>query len=87
MFLNPGKPQALRPKKKKKRKKDRHARTKVAFMRYTYYDIAFRFFVENVLDADFIALPEATRKTLELGTIEQYRLRLCSLQAYSWRLH
>ena len=38
-------------------------------MRYTYYDIAFRFFVENVLDADFIALPEATRKTLELGTL------------------
>ena len=69
VFLNPGKPQALRPKKKKKRKKDRHARTKVAFMRYTYYDIAFRFFVENVLDADFIALPEATRKTLELGTL------------------
>ena len=69
VFLRPGKPEALRPKKKKKHKKDRHTRTRVAFMRYAYYDIAFRFFVEEVLDADFVALPEATRKTLELGTL------------------
>ena len=69
VFLRPGKPEALRPKKKKKHKKDRHTRTRVAFMRYAYYAIAFRFFVEEVLDADFVALPEATRKTLELGTL------------------
>lgn len=69
VFLRPGKPEALRPRKKKKNKKDHHTRTRVAFMRYAYYDIAFRFFVEEVLDADFVALPEATRKTLELGTL------------------
>ncbi len=69
--VKPGKPKGLLPnkKKKKKKKKDRHARKKVAFLRYTYYDIAFRFFVEEVLDADFIALPQATRKTLEVGTL------------------
>ena len=44
-------------------------RRKVAFMRYGYYDIAFRFFVEECLDADFVRLPEATRRTLELGTL------------------
>lgn len=65
----PGKPQALRNRKKKKSKKDRHSRKKVAFLRYSYYDVAFRFFVEEVLDADFIALPQATRKTLEVGTL------------------
>lgn len=68
--LAPGTPQALRSaKKKKKAKKDRHARTKVAFMRYTYYDVAFKFFVEQVLDADFIKLPDATRQTLEQGSL------------------
>lgn len=67
--LQPGKPQALRTKPSKKHKKDRHSRKRVAFLCYTYYDIAFRFFVEEVLDADFISLPEATRKTLEMGTL------------------
>lgn len=67
----PGKPEALRARrnKKKAKKRDRHARTKVAFLRYSYYDIAFKFFVEQVLDADFVALPEPTRRTLELGTL------------------
>lgn len=52
----------------KKPKRDRHARRKVAFLRYGYYDIVFKFFVEHVLDADFVALPEATRRTIELGS-------------------
>lgn len=69
--FKPGKPEALRArrtKKKQQKRKDRHARTKVAFLRYSYYDIAFKYFVEQVLDADYVALPEATRRTLELGT-------------------
>lgn len=47
---------------------DRHAQTKVAFFRYGYYDIAFKYFVEQVLDAEFVTLPPATRRTLELGS-------------------
>ena len=69
--LQPGLPQALRAKAaagKNARKKARHARTKVAFPRFGYYDVAFKFFVEHVLDADYVALPEATRRTLELGS-------------------
>ena len=69
--FKPGKPEVLRArrtKKKQQKRKDRHARTKVAFLRYSYYDIAFKYFVEQVLDADYVALPEATRRTLELGT-------------------
>ena len=54
-------------KKKQKKKADRHARTKVAFLRYSYYDIAFKYFVEQVLDADYVSLPEPTRRTLERG--------------------
>ena len=54
--------------KKKRAKRDRHARTRVAFFRYSYYDIAFKFFVENVLDADFVALPKPTKRTIELGS-------------------
>ena len=58
---------ALRP-ARKKQKRNRHARTRVAFFRYGYYDIAFKFFVEHVLDADFVALPPATKRTVELGS-------------------
>lgn len=55
--------------KRTKRKRDRHAKTKVAFFRYGYYDIAFRFFVEHVLDAEFVDLGESTRATLERGAM------------------
>ena len=53
---------------KKKKKRDRHSRTKVAFMRYGYYDLVFKYFVEQVLDADFVWLGEPTRRTVELGS-------------------
>ncbi|MEG0374363.1 MAG: hypothetical protein RR547_04515 [Raoultibacter sp.] len=59
-------PKLLAPRKRKKR--DRHARTRVGFFRYSYYDIAFKYFVEQVLDADYVALPEPTKLTLEMGT-------------------
>ncbi|MEI3376657.1 MAG: hypothetical protein V8R08_02255 [Coriobacteriales bacterium] len=48
-------------------KKNRHKATKVAFFRYGYYEPAFRFFTERVLDAEFLPLPTATRQTIELG--------------------
>ena len=54
--------------KKPRAKRERHARTRVAFFRYSYYDIAFKFFVEHVLDADFVALPKPTKRTIELGS-------------------
>ena len=54
--------------KKPREKRDRHARTRVAFFRYSYYDIAFKFFVEHVLDADVVALPKPTKRTIELGS-------------------
>lgn len=60
-------PWALVPKRKRP-KRNRHSRKKVAFLRYGYYDIVFKFFVEHVLDADFVALPEPTRKTIEMGS-------------------
>lgn len=47
---------------------DRHSSKRVAFMHYTYYDVAFQFFVEHVLDADYVRLPKATRRTLEIGS-------------------
>ncbi len=49
-------PFKLRP-ERKATKRDRHARTRVSFFRYGYYDTAFKFFVEHVLDADFVSLP------------------------------
>ncbi len=57
----------LIPGKRRTFKRDRHKRTKVAFFRYCYYDPAFKFFVEQVLDADYLPLPEATKVTTELG--------------------
>ncbi|WP_080801426.1 hypothetical protein [Arabiibacter massiliensis] len=56
------------PRRARPVKRDRHARTRVAFFRYSYYDIAFKFFVEQVLDADFVALPKPTKRTIELGS-------------------
>ena len=57
----------LIPGKRRTFKRDRHKRTKLAFFRYCYYDPAFKFFVEQVLDADYLPLPEATKVTTELG--------------------
>ncbi len=57
----------LLPKKQKKPKRDRHKRLKVTFFRYAYYEPAFRYFVEQVLDTDFLPLPEATKHSEEVG--------------------
>lgn len=54
--------------RKRKDKPDRHARTRVAFFRFSYYDVAFKFFVEQVLDADYVPLSKATKRTIELGS-------------------
>ncbi len=53
--------------KRARAKRDRHARTRVAVFRFSYYDAAFKFFAEHVLDADFVALPRATKRSAELG--------------------
>lgn len=45
----------------------RHSTRRVAFFRYSYYEPAFRFFAERVLNAEFVALPPATRRTVEIG--------------------
>lgn len=65
--LKKSRPARLLPSKRKRIKRDRHKRIKVAFFRYCYYDPAFKFFVEQVLDADYLALPEATKRTTEAG--------------------
>lgn len=52
---------------KKRFKRDRHKTKKVAVFRYAYYAPAFKYFAEQVLDCDYLALPQATRRTMELG--------------------
>ena len=42
-----------------KHKAKHHKYTKAAFFRYCYYDPAFKFFCEQVLDVDYLPLPEA----------------------------
>ena len=53
---------------RRRRKADHHSRKRVALMHYAYYDVAFQFFVEHVLDAEYVRLPKPTRHTLEIGT-------------------
>lgn len=65
--LDKRRPPQLVPGKRRKFKRDRHKRIKVAFFRYYHYDPAFKFFVEQVLDADYLPLPEATLRTTEMG--------------------
>ena len=52
----------------KKKPDKRHKHIRVAFFRYCYYDPAFKFFVEQVLNAEYLPLPPATRRTDEIGT-------------------
>lgn len=65
-------------KKKKQKQKRKHAKAikhkethhkdkRVAIFRYAYYEPLFKFFVEQVLDCDYLALPPATKKTASLG--------------------
>lgn len=62
-------PRPLLPPKPAKPKKDkRHTATRVAFFRYGYYDPCFKYFTEQVLNAEFLPLPPATRRTEEVGT-------------------
>ncbi len=66
IVMQPGRPRPLfftgkRP------KRDRHSRRKVAFFHFRNYEPAFKYFVEQVLDADFIPLPPPTRRTVKIG--------------------
>lgn len=51
------------------RKADRHKSTKIAIFRYAYYAPAFKYFVEQVLDCEYLELPKSTRRTAELGIL------------------
>ena len=53
--------------KRARHKAKHHKYTKAAFFRYCYYDPAFKFFCEQVLDVDYLPLPEATRAASEVG--------------------
>jgi predicted nucleotide-binding protein (sugar kinase/HSP70/actin superfamily) len=60
----------LRGKRRKLKdpKSDKHrTNKKVAFFRYGYYEPSFRYFVEHILNAQFVALPEPTVRTDEVG--------------------
>ena len=64
-----GRPARLVAKRPKRRRAAKHhTRRKVAFFHYHHYDVAFKFFTEQVLDAEFVKLPPATRHTLEAGS-------------------
>ena len=62
-----GKPRtSLTPRKRTKR--NTHSDKRVAFMRYSYYDVAFQYLTEQVFDAEFVPLGKSTRRTLEIGS-------------------
>lgn len=54
--------------RRRRARPDRHSRKRVAFMHYGYYDVAFQYFTEHVLDADYVRMPAPTRRTLEIGS-------------------
>lgn len=51
----------------KRPRRDRHSRRKVAFFHFRNYEPAFKYFTEQVLDADFVPLPAPTRRTVRIG--------------------
>ena len=65
--------QAARKKERRRQAKARkgairHTSTRVAFFHYSYYGPVFKYFVEHVLNAEYLDMGEPTRRTLELGT-------------------
>ena len=54
--------------KKPRAKRERHARTRVAFFRYSYYDIAFKFFRRTRAGRDFDRTAEARDAPSGLGS-------------------
>ena len=53
---------------RKKRKEKHHGKRKVSFFHYSYYDVAFKFFIEQVLDAEWTPVPPRTKRTIEIGS-------------------
>lgn len=49
------------------RRARRHSAKKVACFHYAYYEPAFRYFVEHVLDCEFLAMPPVNREMEALG--------------------
>lgn len=51
----------------KRPRRDRHSRRKVSFFHFRSYEPAFKYFTEQVLDADFVPTPTPTRATIKRG--------------------
>ena len=62
-----GRRPSLWEKRRRKRRDKHHSAKKCAFFRYCYYDPAFKYFIEQVLGAEYVALPASTKQTTELG--------------------
>ncbi|MDO5334938.1 MAG: hypothetical protein Q4F23_02535 [Coriobacteriia bacterium] len=54
--------------KRKNRKLPKNTEKRIAFFHYGDYEVAFKFFVEHVVGAEYVKLPPATKRTLELGS-------------------
>ena len=72
---------------RKKRKEKHHGKRKVSFFHYSYYDVAFKFFIEQVLDAEWTPVPPRTKRTDRDWLALQHRLRLHAVQAHPRRLY
>ncbi len=54
--------------KRRRKRRDKHrSAKKCAFFRYCYYDPAFKYFIEQALGAEYVALPASTKQTIEAG--------------------
>lgn len=51
-----------------RRRDKHHAARRVAFFHYSYYGPVFKYFVEQVLNAEYLDMGEPTRRTLEIGS-------------------
>ena len=61
---------AKHDKEARKRRRGKGAdaqRLKVSFFRYAYYAPVFKYFIEQVLECEYLPLPDATKRTSDLG--------------------
>lgn len=45
-----------------------HSDKNVIFFRFSYYDVAFKYLIEQCMDANYVKLPPRTKRTIEVGS-------------------
>ena len=66
--LNKEQRRTARETSKEEKHASHHSDKLVIFFRFSYYDVAFKYLIEQCMDANYVKLPPRTKRTIELGS-------------------